>query len=223
MKKKRPLTDERVVFTKAPSRARTSELGDEALRSLPQAKPAEIEPKPTEGEPEQKSLLQRATQAEPLEDREGLERAYQQGDFYHRGNTGYIAGSHYAVDWVDDLTKVPFWGDLRNSYRYKQVDKVLKENPQIHNLVGHSLGGSVAHELQRNHPGLRTVTYGSPAVSWRAGGERYRNGWDPVSMFDRGAVQQTHPNPLSHGGLTHDYHNFTNVSSRRRLRRRISN
>ena len=63
-----------------------------------------------------------------------------------RGNTKYVAGSHYAVDWLDDITRVPFWGDLKTkSDRYQQVDKMLKANPQAHTLVGHSLGGSVAH------------------------------------------------------------------------------
>ena len=103
---------------------------------------------------------------------------------------------------------------LENIYRYQQVDKMLKLNPQFHTVTGHSLGGSVAHELQANHPGLRTVTYGSPAVSWRdRGGERYRNGYDPFSMFDRGAVQESHPNPTSFQALTHDFHNNTNVTS----------
>jgi hypothetical protein len=126
----------------------------------------------------------------------------------------YVAGSHYAIDWLDDLTRVPFWGDVKKSYRYQQVDKMLQQNPQIHTVVGHSLGGSVSHELQANNPGLRTVTYGSPSLSWQKGGERYRNAYDPVSMFDRGAVQQTHPNPMSYKALTHDYHNNTNVSSK---------
>ena len=126
----------------------------------------------------------------------------------------YVAGSHYAIDWVDDLTRVPFWGDVRKSYRYKEAAKMLTANPQIHNIVGHSLGGSVAHELQANHPGLRTVTYGSPAISWRdRGGERYRNGYDPFSALDRGAVQESHPNPTSFKAMTHDFHNNTNVTS----------
>ena len=72
----------------------------------------------------------------------------------------------------------------------------------------------MVHELQRNRPGFRTVTYGAPSVSWQdRGGERYRNGYDPVSMFDRGAVQLSHPNPKDFKGLTHDYHNNDNVTS----------
>ncbi len=126
----------------------------------------------------------------------------------------YVAGSHTMRDWYDDVTKTPMRGDVKNSERYQQADKMLTANPQVHTSVGHSLGGSVAHELQQNHPGLRTVAYGAPSISWRSGGERYRNAWDPVSMFDRGAVQQSHPNPMAYPpSFTHDYHNNANTSS----------
>ncbi len=72
----------------------------------------------------------------------------------------------------------------------------------------------MAHQLQRDHPGLKTVTYGAPSISWgTAGGEnRYRNAYDPVSMFDRGATRLRQPHPPSHGALTHDYHNSEKVS-----------
>ena len=61
------------------------------------------------------------------------------------------------------------------------------------------------------------MTYGSPSISWgTAGGEnRYRNAYDPVSMFDRGATRLRQPHPLSHGALTHDYHNSEKVSAQR--------
>jgi hypothetical protein len=188
------------VYTKTTTSAPTNSLGDSGLERIPQAKPS--------------TLLQRAQgDGKPVKDKEGLDQSYLQGDVAVRGNAMYIAGSHYAIDWLDDLTRVPFWGDVKKSYRYKQADRVLRENSQIDTLIGHSLGGSVAHQLQRNHPGLRTVTYGSPAVSWNKGGERWRNQYDPVSMFDRGAVQLVHPNPTSFKALTHDYHNNENVSA----------
>ena len=56
----------------------------------------------------------------------------------------YIAGSHTAKDWYDDVTKVPDWGDLRQSTRYQAVEKALKENPQVNRVIGHSLGGSAS-------------------------------------------------------------------------------
>ena len=54
-------------------------------------------------------------------------------------------------------------------------------------MVGDSLGGSVALELQRNHPELRSRTYSAPVVdvSFRpnASAEWGRNLCDPISMF----------------------------------------
>ena len=47
-----------------------------------------------------------------ITDAQGLERAYQHSDYYIHGNTMYIAGSHTAKDWYDDVTKIPVWGDL---------------------------------------------------------------------------------------------------------------
>ncbi len=189
--RKKPLTDTEVLFTHAKRPVRTHAIGDASLGA---------------------SLAQRAGGTRLLEDRVGLDRAYQQGDSYTRNSTLYIAGSHTARDWYDDVTKIPFWGDVKKSHRYQQADKMLAANKQVTTVTGHSLGGAVAHELQRTHPELRTVTYGAPSMSWGTGGERYRNAWDPVSMFDRGATRLEQPHPLSHGALTHDYHNSEKVS-----------
>ncbi len=192
--KKKPLIEEEVITN---SRTKTSPLGDASLLQL--ASP---------------SLLQRAGATRPLEDREGLDRAYQQGGGYTRNSTMFIAGSHTARDWYDDVAKIPFYGDVKDSKRYQQADKMLKANPQVNIVVGHSLGGAVAHELQRAHPGLKSVTYGSPSLSWgRTGGEnRFRNSYDPVSMFDRGATRLRQSHPFSHGSFTHDYHNSEKIS-----------
>ena len=54
-----------------------------------------------------------------------------------------LAGSQTKRDWYDNVTKIPFYGDLKNSQRYKQLDKALEINPNVKNLVGHSLAGSV--------------------------------------------------------------------------------
>ena len=132
-------------------------------------------------------------------DKEGLQRAYSQGDAYARGDTLYIAGSHTAKDWYDDVTKVPFWGDLKNSTRYQQAEKALKANPSIKNVVGHSLGGSVALELQKNRPALQSRTFGAPVFDplGRDGKvDHYRNLGDPFSIFDRSATNSIKWTPL---------------------------
>ena len=83
-----------------------------------------------------------------ISEAEGLEKAYAHGDYFIHGKTMYIAGSHTKKDWYDDVTKVPDWGDLRQSTRYQAAEKALKENPQVTHVVGHSLGGSVALQLK---------------------------------------------------------------------------
>ena len=168
--------------------------------------------KPYEEAPDMAS----AVKAPPISDAEGLDRAYQQGDTYRRGDTLYIAGSHTAQDWYDDVTKVPVWGDLRESERYIAAKKAFDVGPPITKVVGHSLGGAVALELMNQakgteHP-LESTTYGAPVTSI-SGGNRYRNYGDPVSMFDRGANMKWHPDPSSSGSLTHDYHDFNNVTA----------
>ncbi len=96
--RKKPLTDTEVLFTHAKSPVRTSTLGDASLGP---------------------SLLQRAGGVRLLEDRVGLDRAYQEGDSYIINSTIFISGSHTARDWYDDVTKIPFWGDVRKSERYQ--------------------------------------------------------------------------------------------------------
>ena len=94
----------------------------------------------------------------------------------------------YQDAW-DDL-KIPF-GLTRYSQRYKEADQMLKDNPQITNVVSHSLGGSVALELAQNYPEkhLFTTTYGAPVVSSSLQyGNRFRAFGDPVSIFDNGAI-----------------------------------
>jgi pimeloyl-ACP methyl ester carboxylesterase len=126
----------------------------------------------------------------------------------------YVAGSHTAKDWFDDFTKVPFYGDLRNSTRYQQAEKALKANPNIKNIVGHSLGGSVALELQKNNPNLASRTYGAPvwdpfSEDQKTGNvDRYRNAFDPFSIFDGSAKTSVKWDPFSSYSFTHDYSNL---------------
>jgi len=158
-----------------------------------------------------KSLLERAAGEGPISDAEGLARAYSQGDAYTHGGTTYIAGSHTARDWWDDVTKVPFWGDVRKSERYQQADKALKANPKVTRVVGHSLGGAVALEAQKQNPKLASRTYGAPVfdpLGLDSKAERYRNVGDPVSIFDRSAKKSIHPHPFSSFSGPHDYSNI---------------
>ncbi len=190
-------------------------------------------PKTVQGEPTSKDDIKYPndmTKGDGITDAEGLQRAYSQGDAYPHGNTLYIAGSHTAKDWYDDVTKVPFWGDVRNATRYQQAEKALKANPNITRVVGHSLGGSVALELQKNYPHLQSRTYGAPVWDplgtdkepydqWQRLGkpswipqpekiERYRNYTDPVSFFDGSVNNNIKWNPFGSYSLTHAYDNI---------------
>ena len=122
----------------------------------------------------------------------------------------YVAGSHTKKDWYDDVTKVPsIWGDLRQSTRYQAVEKALQENPQVNRVIGHSLGGSVALQLEKDYSNqIKTSrTYGAPVLdAWKGGNpERYRHYADPVSILDRSAHMSVKLKPTSSMSLTHDY------------------
>jgi hypothetical protein len=99
----------------------------------------------------------------------------------------FIAGTMNKQDLIDDFTKIPFYGDVRQSKRYTDVIETVKKNPNVKKVVGHSLGGSVALELEKNTPNTyETTTYGAPVVSFK-GGNRYRHRNDVISAFDFGA------------------------------------
>ena len=175
-------------------------------------KQAWTEPKPVKNYDEKYPTTDSMLRGDDITDAQGLRRAYHQGDSYPCGNALYIAGSHTGEDWFDDVTKVPFWGSVTRATRYQQAEKALKANPNITRVVGHSLGGSVALELQKNYPRLQSRTYGAPV--WDPLGrdgntaDRHRNWLDPVSMFDRSATRSVKWNPLDNFSLTHTYDNI---------------
>ena len=149
-----------------------------------------------------------------ITDAEGISKAYKHGDYYVHGKAMFIAGSHTTRDWFDDITKIPVWGDLKESERYRAVLKEFKDRNEIDTVVGHSLGGSVSLELQKNYPDRikKSRTYGAPVMdllgSEADNNDRYRNWLDPVSIFDRGAKKSIKWNVLDSGSLTHDYSNI---------------
>ena len=133
------------------------------------------------------------------QDEEGLVKAYNDetapGVFYDpTTKTEYIKGSVTARDWWDDASKIPFWGDTRNAERYQQADKayedLLLQGKPVDRVVGHSLGGSVALQMQKDRFIPKSRTFGAPVVDLNPFGksERYRHPLDPVSILDRGAT-----------------------------------
>ena len=81
----------------------------------------------------------------------------------------------------------------------KTAEKALRDNPTIRRAVGASLGGSFAFELQKQHLGLKPRTYNAPVFYLQGAPEhveRYRNAWDPISMFDYSAHATTYTNEV---------------------------
>ena len=135
------------------------------------------------------------------QDEEGLTKAYQDttspGVYYDPAtHTEYIKGSATKRDWYDDFTKLPF-GNTQNAERYQQAEKahddLQAQGKSVERVVGHSLGGSVALEMQKRLGVPRSRTFGAPVVDLRPFGryrknvDRYRHPLDPVSILDRGA------------------------------------
>ena len=152
-----------------------------------------------------------------ISDRVGLEKAYASDNkIFVNGDTMFVAGTQWnsLSDWWDDFTLIPIHQTWK-AQRYLDADRTLKNNPQIKNLVGHSLGGSVVLQLQNDHPErtFKTNTYGAPVMSTTKtdndDNHRYRNYLDPVSFLDGGATQNLliTPNPLE----SHSYENFHNI------------
>jgi len=147
-----------------------------------------------------------------MTDKEGLQRAYNTKDgVYIFGNRMYLAGSKSLNDWKDDVLHIPAWGDSRKIQRYQDAKKALMDHPEVTNITGHSLGSSVALQLQKdNHHIQNTRVFGSPVFdiiphvgSAQPRPDRYRSYGDPISMFDSKAQSSlpTNLNPHDYGDL----------------------
>ena len=127
-----------------------------------------------------------------ITDAQGLARAYQPGDAYSHGKTLFIAGSHTPTDWMDDVARIPFWrplfGGSKAIHRYQMAQQAARAS-KPDTVVGHSLGGAVALQMQEEDPRLQARTYGAPVFDplGQHLGDRSRSRFDPVSILDRGA------------------------------------
>jgi hypothetical protein len=158
------------------------------------------------------------------QDEEGMQKAYSDttypGVYYDQSTrTMYVKGTVDGTDWWDDFTKVPVWGDLRDSRRYKDAElayrDLLRRGYPIDRVVGHSLGGSIALQEQEDKNIDFSRTFGAPVFDLnpfhRGTQERYRHPLDPVSILDRGATWgKLLAYPHSYGGFqTFDPANLT--------------
>jgi len=180
-----------------------------------------------------------------ITDAEGLRRAYNNPNrLYKHGDRLYVAGTTWTDDKMD-VSKPPWYTTLlkdilpgkipynfslndaiddlkipefktRDIQRYKDADKFLKQNSDIKQLIGHSMGGSVVLQLnQDNNNKFETRTYSAPVFdvvphnSNDPENERFKTLGDPVAIFDNNARVTFKPtlNPLD----LHSYNNYGNI------------
>ena len=83
-------------------------------------------------------------------DAEGLQKAYDSKDgLYSYSNRLYVAGTRDANDWMEDIRYIPCRGNSTDLTRYKSAEQYIKDHPGITQVTGHSMGGKVALELQK--------------------------------------------------------------------------
>ena len=161
-----------------------------------------------------------------LTDTQGLRLAYESPNrIYRNGSILYIAGTKDPIDFYDDL-KLPFH-QTRNTKRYKDVDKLIKDEAieidgkkhyGITDVISHSLGSAVGQQINTDYGNIfRSRSYGSPFVSTQRPEDtgtdlRIRGSNDVVSMFDRGAISipKGSINPL----YNHEYADIANVKNK---------
>ena len=159
-----------------------------------------------------------------ITDAEGLRRAYNEPNrLYINGDRLYVAGTTWTDghtgklsfnDAIDDL-KIPFF-QTKNIQRYKDAEEVLSNNPNINQLIGHSMGSSVILKLDKhNNNKFTTRTYSAPVFDSSPhenndpNNQRYKTAGDLVSVFDNNAnaVYKDSLNPLD----LHSYNNYGDI------------
>ena len=164
-----------------------------------------------------------------LTDTQGLRLAYESPDrIYKNGSILYIAGTKDPIDFYDDL-KLPFY-QTRNTKRYKVVDKFIKDDAiemdgkkhyGVTDIIAHSLGSAVGQQINNDYGNIfRSRSYGSPFVSNQKPEDtgnnlRIRKAGDPVSMFDKGAINlnRSSLNPFDN----HRYADIANVKTKKEM------
>lgn len=141
-----------------------------------------------------------------------------------RGDTMSISGTRPTVNSGVDRT-IPIEDIMNDAQlalaiegsRFSRAQRILRANPQIKYVTGHSLGGSIALALARDNPNVQAVTFnpGFPpkwAADWKIKGKPknvkiYRTHGDPVSLFSTPWATSYMPRHLDVHGVA----NFENL------------
>ena len=81
-----------------------------------------------------------------------MKNTYEANDgLYQHYNNLFIEGTRdFPTDHIDDL-KVPFDGTLHKTKRGRDADLYYRPHHEIDEVIGHSLGGSVALALEKQY------------------------------------------------------------------------
>ena len=131
-----------------------------------------------------------------------------------------VAGTHNLRDWGTDIYLG--LGKLKNTNRYKEADKTLKQakdkyKPMKTNLVGHSLGHSIASNIGSRDDNILGLNGGyTIGQTTRDNVKHFRNGGDIVSTFGNSSSnthQLGNPNNKTHIGFIDALraHNVDNI------------
>ena len=91
----------------------------------------------------------------------------------------------------------------------KTYERLISEGKPVDRVVGHSLGGSVALQLQKDKDIPFSRTFGAPVVQlspFEKNAERIRHPLDPFTFFDRSAtnIQSMNLNTHAYGGFANN-------------------
>ena len=132
-----------------------------------------------------------------ISDEDGLTKAYSsENGLYHHHNKLFIAGTKSLQDAWDDL-KIPF-GKTMDGVRADNANAYyLSNQSSIDTVIGHSLGGAIALNLEQKYGKkgdnpygiIQSKTFGSATASVPGGGgDRIRYFGDPISALDFNAT-----------------------------------
>ena len=205
-------------------------MGRQRPRGRPKSWAEDVETKKREavGQRNMEFAIEHPNRGTFAQDEDGMDLAYHdvnhptaydpenEGTYYDAGTkTLYVRGSVTKQDWIDDFTKIPAWGNSRDIEMYqnakKTYDRLISQGKPVDRVVGHSLGGSVALQLQKDKDIPFSRTFGAPVFKlspFEKTAERYRHPLDPFNFFDRSAT-----NTQSMSLNTHAYGGFTNATS----------
>lgn len=144
-------------------------------------------------------------------DEDGLSAAYRSVDgVFVDGHRMFIAGTSGLRDALEDLT-IPFTRNVQITKRYRDARDRLDKSPHIREIIGHSLGGSVANDLSKERQ-IAARLYSAPVnFNLSPFAEHYSTRFDPIAWFS--AKRQT---PSSSSGW--NPHSYRNVPEAKRTR-----